>query len=204
MSEQRRQRIYDHRHRDLVRRTGDLGIACDLSVPRSTAAGWVRSDRQDVVTHDVLATREVELQAEVLKIRRRLRVLRTFVGLLLVFVRATGCTVENRSPLEDDAKAVLLRAIEWTRRLLPLQVVLRILGISPSRFHAWKNAANICYPSDRPSCSRRAPNPLTPEEVFTIGDMVTSSEYRHVPTSRLAVLAQRLGKVSRRRQPGRS
>jgi hypothetical protein len=31
--------------------------------------------------------------------------------------------------------------------------------------------------------------------VITIHEMVTSTEYRHVPTSRLAILAQRLGKV---------
>jgi hypothetical protein len=36
---------------------------------------------------------------------------------------------------------------------------------------------------------------LTPIEVRAIEDMVTSLEYRHVPTATLAVLAQRLGKV---------
>jgi transposase InsO family protein len=39
------------------------------------------------------------------------------------------------------------------------------------------------------------PHALTPEEVSEIRDMVTSPEYRHVPTGRLAVLAQRLGRV---------
>src|SRR5438046_5657737 len=36
---------------------------------------------------------------------------------------------------------------------------------------------------------------LTPSEVRGIEDMVTSPEYRHVPTGTLAVLAQRLGTV---------
>jgi hypothetical protein len=38
----RPQRRYDHRLRDLVQRTGDLTIATDLGVPRSTARGWAR------------------------------------------------------------------------------------------------------------------------------------------------------------------
>jgi hypothetical protein len=38
----RPQQRYDHRLRDLVRRTGDLTIAADLGVPRSTAWGWLR------------------------------------------------------------------------------------------------------------------------------------------------------------------
>ena len=50
MSEHRRQSAYDYRLRDLVRKTGDLNIAAQLGVPRSTAAGWIRSDRRDVVT----------------------------------------------------------------------------------------------------------------------------------------------------------
>src|SRR4029453_1232927 len=43
---------------------------------------------------------------------------------------------------------------------------------------------------------RTSPHRLTPSEVHAIGDMVTSPEYRHVPTGTLAVLAQRLNTVS--------
>jgi hypothetical protein len=37
----RPQHRYDHRPRDLVQRPGDLTIATDLGVPRSTARGWL-------------------------------------------------------------------------------------------------------------------------------------------------------------------
>jgi len=37
----RLQRTYDHRLRDLVRRTRDLTIATRAGVPRSTAADWL-------------------------------------------------------------------------------------------------------------------------------------------------------------------
>jgi hypothetical protein len=37
----RPQQRYDHRLRDLVRRTGDMSVATDLGVPRSTARGWL-------------------------------------------------------------------------------------------------------------------------------------------------------------------
>jgi len=45
------------------------------------------------------------------------------------------------------------------------------------------------------SCPRSSPQQLTRAEVETIKGMVTSEEYRHVPTGTLALLAQRLGKV---------
>jgi hypothetical protein len=48
----RRQRRYDHRLRDLVQRTGNVTIATDLGVPRSTARRgvWPIATRVDVVT----------------------------------------------------------------------------------------------------------------------------------------------------------
>ena len=47
MTTARPQQRYDHRLRELVQRTGDLTIAADLGIPRSTARGLAphRADR---------------------------------------------------------------------------------------------------------------------------------------------------------------
>jgi hypothetical protein len=66
----RRQRRYDHRLRDLVQRTGDLTIATDLGVPRSTARGWLRAAPRVVVSLEVADLMEPELRQEILKLRR--------------------------------------------------------------------------------------------------------------------------------------
>ena len=187
------QMTYDHRLRELVRETGDLSVATDLGVPRSTAAGWLRARPQDVVTLDVLDLRERELQLEVLKLRRRIRVLGSVISLRLTLLRASGFKLEAKPMAPGPTRAALLRAVQRAREWLPLRAVLRLAGISSSRLNAWKAVAGC--PADRTSCPRRAPNQLTTEEVFAIREMVTSTEYRHVPTSRLAILAQRLGKV---------
>ena len=57
----RPQQRYDHRLRDLVRGTGDVTIAKDLGVPRSTARGWLRATPTVVVGLDVLDLTEPEL-----------------------------------------------------------------------------------------------------------------------------------------------
>jgi putative transposase len=56
-------------------------------------------------------------------------------------------------------------------------------------------AEEECGLDDMTSCPRSSPQQLTRAEVETIRGMVTSEEYRHVPTGTLALLAQRLGKV---------
>jgi putative transposase len=88
----------------------------------------------------------------------------------------------------------LLRAIERSCSALPLRTVLRVLRVSPSRYHSWKRE-DECHLGDMSSCPRSSPQQLTRAEVETIREMVTSEEYRHVPTGTLALLAQRLGKV---------
>jgi len=67
----RPQQRYDHRLRNLVQRTGDVTVATDLGVPRSTARGWLGEAPTVVVWLDVADLTEPELRQEVLKLRRR-------------------------------------------------------------------------------------------------------------------------------------
>ena len=90
---------------------------------------------------------------------------------------------------------MLLRVIERSRNILPLRAALRVLGLSSSRYHAWKRSQETCGLDDRSTCPQTATHQLTSIEVQTIKAMATSEEYRHVPTGTLAILAQRLGKV---------
>ncbi len=194
-SHTRRQQTYDHRLRDLVRTTGDPNILAELGVPRSTALGWLRRNYQPVVTADVLDMDHIRLQAEVLRLRRRNRTLAAVIRLLLALVRALGGRRERRRLPQGPAKAQLLRAVEHTEDVLSLRGALRILGLSASRYHRWRQAEHTCGLDDQPSCPRLTPTQLTAAEILEMKQMVESPEYRHVPTGRLAILAQRLGKV---------
>ena len=80
----RAQQHYDHRLRDLVQRTGDVSIALDLGVPRSTARGWLGKAPKVVVSIDVTDLKAPELQQEILKLRRRVKELTALLRLALV------------------------------------------------------------------------------------------------------------------------
>ena len=69
-----------------------------------------------------------------------------------------------------------------------------MIRLSPSRYHNW-NRIQQCELDDKSSCPQLSPHQLTAAEVETIHELVTSDEYRHVPTGTLAWLAQRIGKV---------
>src|SRR5215207_9534314 len=191
----RPQQRYDHRLRDLVQRTGDVTVATDIGVPRSTARGWLGAEPNVVVCPDVVDLTEPELRQEVLKLRRRVRKLSALLRLALALLRTSGFSLAGERLPDGRAKTRILRAVDRAREYLPLPSILRFLRVSPSRFHAWRRRQRACALDDQASCPRTSPSRLTRPEVRAIRDMVTSPEYRHVPTGTLAVLAQRLGTV---------
>ena len=191
----RMQQRYDHRLRDLVQRTGDVTIATDLGVPRSTARGLLGQTPNVVVTLDATDLTAAELQQEVVKLRRRVKKLTALLRLALALLRSSGFTLTHERLPDGRAKIRILLAVDRARAFVPVRALLRFLRVSPSRFHAWQRLQHACALDDQSSCPHRSPHRLTPSEIRTIEDMVTAPEYRHVPTGTLAVLAQRLGKV---------
>ena len=82
-------RRYDHRLRDLVRSTGDIGHAERRGVPRSTARGWLTSTRAEVVTLDVVDMDVFVLQQEVVALRARAERLVAFLRLVVLRLVST-------------------------------------------------------------------------------------------------------------------
>jgi putative transposase len=195
-STSRSQQRYDHRLRKLVQATGDLTIATNLGVPRSTARGWLRATPTGVVSLDVTDLTEPELRQQVLQLRERIKKLAALLRLALALVETSGFTLTGERLPEGHSKLRILRAVDCARDCIPLRAVLRFLRLSPGRFHAWRRRESACALDDQPSCPRTSPHRLMLSEVRAISNMVTSPEYRHVPTGTLAVLAQRLGTVS--------
>ena len=158
----RPQQRYDHRLRNLVQRTGDVTIATDLGVPRSTARGWLGKTPNVVVSLDVTDLRASELHQEVLELRRRVKKLTGLLRLALALLRSSGFTLTHERLPDGRAKTRILRAVGRAREFVPLRALLRFLRLSPSRFHAWHRLQHVCALDDQSSCPRTSPNRLTP------------------------------------------
>jgi putative transposase len=194
MSPKRRQQVYDHRLVRLVQETGDASIATALGVPRSTVHGWLSRAPRPVTTapgHDASVP---QLLRENAVLRKRVARLQAVLRVLFVLFHIVQPDIHRlRVPAADKER--LLRAVDRTRGILGLRRVLSLFGLSASRLHAWRVAAAACQLEDQPSCPHASPQRLTPSEITRLRGLVTSDDYRHVPTSRLALLAQRLAQV---------
>jgi putative transposase len=187
--------VYDPRVRELVRATRNPDLFPELNIPRSTVSGWLRGDSKPAAGTAAVSKNEVELHTRLSKLERRVQVLLPVMRPLLDLVRVSGCRLTGERLPTGKAKADILRAVEVARKTLPLRSAVRVSGLSLSRYHAWRRAERACELTDRSSCPKTFPGQLTAREVGAIQQMVTAQEYRHVPTTTLAMLPQRLGTV---------
>src|SRR5262249_13991049 len=172
------QQRYDHRLRDLVNATGDVTIATNLGVPRSTARGWLRKATTVVVSVNVTNRTAADLQREVLELRRSVKKLTALLRVALALLRSSGFTLTHeRLPVGRD-KIRILRAVDRARDLVPVRALLRFLRLSPSRFQAWRRLEHACALDDQSSCPRTSPHQLTPRALLAIQDTATALTHR--------------------------
>jgi putative transposase len=193
MTATRQQRSYDHRLRSYVRESGDTQTAQRLGVPRSTVHGWQTRHCKPVVSH-VCGNEHERLETEIARLKQQNAVLRAWMRIALTVFKLSGFSFERQRLPDGKEKTRLLRAIHRSAKSITLADILHVIGMSPSRYHVWCNTKS-CQLTDRSSCPKTHPWQATSREVATIRDMATSKDYRHVPTSTLAKLAQRLGKA---------
>ncbi len=106
--ETRTRRRYDHRLRGLVHSSGNIGLAIQNGVPRSTAKDWLRRPTPDVVTLDVATMTEEILRQEVVALRKRNDRLIAILRLLVVLLRISGFTLARCRVADGSKKALLL------------------------------------------------------------------------------------------------
>ncbi len=152
-SKTRTQKTYDHRLRDLVRSTGDIEHATRVGVPRSTARGWLTSTSADVVTVDVIDMNVVDLQQEVLALRKRVAPHVALLQLFVALLKMPGFSLDRSRLPDGSRKILLLRAIERSRAVLPLRVTLRVLRWTRARYQSWKREED-CGLDDVQFCPR--------------------------------------------------
>lgn len=115
--------------------TGNPGLFPDLNIPKLTIRGWLPGDFKPAVGIEPMSQTQAELHDENAKLRRRVGVLQTIMCLLLVLVRVTGCRLDGERLPDGVAKEQVLQAIGKATKILALVSVLKIIGLSKSRYH---------------------------------------------------------------------
>jgi transposase InsO family protein len=190
-----RRRQYDHRIRQAVVATRNVRLFPDLEIPVSTARTWLTRGCPRVVAANDDPSDAVALRAEIAVLRAKAEMYLAISSVLLVIIRMFGLSLDATRLPEGTDKAKLVRAIKMASQHAPLRRILSLIGLSPSRYHAWKRRKLVCELDDQPSCPRSQPTQLTAAEVQAIKGHVLNPEFRHMTVRALSLHAQRLGEV---------
>jgi len=188
------QQAYDHRLRQFVCTTGNTDHAMRIGVPRSTANGWLRQRARPVISLSQFGQHVESLETEVARLRVQVAKLRQLLRLLFFIVKLSGFSLQNcRIPSSSD-KSKLIKRIHHAAEAIPLGRVLNVIGLSSSRFYAWKSN-EACELADNSSCPKSFPTQISAAELDNMRSMITSTDYRHLSTGALARVARKAGKV---------
>ena len=147
-------RTYDHRIREHIYRTRNPNLFPALRIPRSTTATWLRRGSRPVVSCTRPSDDVTTLRAQVATLETRVRRLAAVLGLQRALVRVSAFSLDDARLPAGAAKTTVLSAVARARRTLPLSATLRVLRLSPARYHAWQRAERTCQLDDRSSCPR--------------------------------------------------
>ena len=100
---------------------------------------------------------QLELQAEVIALQRRVKFLLAIIRLTFLLVRLSGFRLDSQRVPDTAAKHSILNAVAHTTKAIPLAVALRVLRLSAARYHTWNNRPQDCSLDDRSSCPRTSP-----------------------------------------------
>ncbi len=89
------------------------------------------------MTADPLHMDAIQLQQEVLRLQTRIQKLIAVPRVLLVVLKISRFSLNQPRLPDGHDKRSLLRAIDRSRSALPLRSVLRVIRLSPSRYHNW-------------------------------------------------------------------
>ena len=193
-------RSYDYRIREAICESGDPDLFPELNIPSSTIRSWFHRGVPDVVTSELVDCGQAQFLVENRELRRRVALLGAIVGVLVALLRVAKTRFDFERIPESDSKRALLRAITRSKKVVPLNAVLRVAGISPSRYHSWCRAADGCDLEDQPSCPRAMPSRLTSDEVADIEAMVASRIINSCRSGRWLCMLSESGRCSRRRR----
>jgi transposase InsO family protein len=188
-------RTYDHRIKHAILESENRDLFPELQIPQATVRSWVHRGLPEVVTSELVACDQAALISEIHALRQRSARLAAVVGLLASMLRISKGRLDYERYTDGASKAALLRAVERAGKVLPLSSVLRVVRLSASRYHSWRQVDAGCDLDDQPSCPRVRPMRLTFQEVESMRTMVENTDHRHMSLRALALHAQRIGEV---------
>jgi len=177
--------------------TGILPDDIARLIPRSTLSQMRRQDPSYYFGAEYASLIE---QMELLKeIARSRTALKTASAVLRIahLVRSLKVPIERVKKIRaPETRARIVQRVQRLKYLLPLPRILKLMGLTSSRYAAWSRNTFACIGSPLSMCRRVYPNQLSRAEVNTIRAAFTAREAQYRPAVFVAWDLINRGKIS--------
>lgn len=178
--------------KNIVARTGDLQLALDHGVARSTARYWISNAKisnilltsSEKLLQEELEQKKLEIQAERLKLQ--------FLQKLAPYLEYVR---NNKRRVSRKIKKIFIDTIENFQKHCPIISLLKLIGMNSSRYYKWKSEIAGCTNSSDRECGVKRQNQLTRDEVMIIRKYISLPKYLHFSLTALWKFCYRNGLV---------
>jgi putative transposase len=187
-------RVYDHRLKHAIARTGNINLFPELKIPKTTAKNWIRRGICDVVSVEAFDLDREKLELKCIELENQVIALKATSELIKVVAVLLGLTLQYQR-FSGDVKKKIVDAIEKAKLVLPLNSCLEAVGLSKQRFANWLSRMKTCQLEDFSSCPKTHITRLMPKETSAIGRLVKDPTFSHFSLTSLWLHARNTNEV---------
>jgi hypothetical protein len=131
------------------------------------------------------------LEAKVRNLENKLNYQKALTHLLVETRKLHPFAFDKKKVKAKAVKKQIISLLNESKELIPLNVALATIGLSPSTYYRWLSVFQKCE-LEGESCKKRKKNQLTVNEVKNYENiMLLQKKFSHIPIASLYLLAQR-------------
>ena len=138
-----KRRVYDHRIKQAIARTGNIDLFPELNIPKTTAKNWIHRGMGEVVTNDAFDLGREALELKCFELEEQVKSQQARFTLLKFVSNALGLNVQYQR-FTSDLKQKIIAAIEVAKLSVPISECLVTIGLSKQKFSHWLSRMKAC------------------------------------------------------------
>jgi putative transposase len=179
---------YDPELKRAVMKTGNIKLAVNRGVCRTTAISWMTTTKS--IPEDSCASIEI-LNEELESLQEQLITERSKVHFLSSLNQYLHIIHNGKRKISKTIKKIFVNKINQYLKHCSLKELLALIKLGNSRFQRWRSEVHRCEITKKFECGIRRSNQLTGDEVVKIRTLAIDKKYFHFSLTSLWKFAYR-------------
>ena len=186
-------KLYNYQLKSAVIESNDPSLVVEFGGNPNTARRWKYREQPTVVGSSELSANPFILKRRIDALEKKVKSLESMIKLQKNVSKIVDVSLKGKQVRDREDRKKILAEIKKASENSKVTDLIEFIGLSLSRYKRWKVVEKPCTRTNAPHCLRRYPSQLTPEELSTMEELVTSPSYSHMRIRELHYHAKRTG-----------